>query len=49
MGLQSIAQHGKFAWRGGEKTVEEIINLGGIDGKKGKAGVEMFPIIVGTS
>ena len=41
MGFQGIPQHGKFAWSGVEKAVEEVINLGGIDGKQGKAGVKM--------
>ena len=37
---------GKFAWRGGKQTVEEVINLGGIDGEKGKAGMQMFPTLI---
>ena len=50
MGFQGITQDRKFAWRGVEKAVEEVINLGGIDGEEGKAGVQMFPtLIIGTS
>ena len=45
MGFQGITQDGKFAWSGFEKAVEEVINLGGIDGEEGEAGVQMFPII----
>ena len=42
MGFQGIPQHGKFAWSGVEQAVEEVINLGGIDGEEGKAGVELL-------
>ena len=42
MGFQGIPQHCKFAWSGLDKAVEEVINLGGIDGEKGKAGMK-FP------
>ena len=49
MGFQGITQHGKFAWCGCKQAVEEVINLGGIDGEKGEAGVQMFPaLIIGT-
>ena len=49
MGFQGITQDREFAWSGSEKAVEEVINLGGIDGEEGEAGVEMFPaVIVGT-
>ncbi len=43
MGFQGITQHRKFAGSGFEEAVEEVINLGGIDGKKGEAGVELLP------
>ena len=43
MGFQGITQHGKFAWSGGKEAVEEVINLGGIDGQEGEAGVELLP------
>ena len=43
MGFQGITQHGKFARSGFEQAVEEVINLGGIDGQEGKAGMKMFP------
>ena len=42
MGLQGITQDWQFAWSGGEKTVEEEIDLSGIDGEKGEAGVEFL-------
>ena len=49
VGFQGITQHGKFARCGVEQAVEEVINLGGIDGQQGEAGVQMFPtLIVGT-
>ena len=44
MGFQGITQHGKFAWSGSEKAVEEVINLGGIDGEQGKAGMEFLSV-----
>ena len=43
MGFQGITQDRKFAWSGREKAVEEVINLGGIDGEEGEAGMQMFP------
>ena len=42
MGFQGITQHGKFAWSGFDQAVEEVINLGGIDGEKGKAGMKFL-------
>ena len=42
VGLQGITQHGKFARCGFQQAVEEVVNLSGIDGKKGEAGVKMF-------
>ena len=42
MGFQGITQHGKFAWCGLDQAVEEVINLGGIDGEKGEAGMEFL-------
>ena len=46
MGFQGITQHGKFARCGLEKAIEEVINLGGIDGEEGEAGVQMFPTLI---
>ena len=42
MWFQGITQHGKFAWSGFDKAVEEVINLGGIDGEQGKAGMKFL-------
>ena len=42
MGFQGITQHGKFAWSGFDQAVEEVINLGGIDGEKGEAGMKFL-------
>ena len=42
MGFQGITQHGKFAWSGRNQTVEQVINLGVIDGEQGKPGVELL-------
>ena len=42
MGFQGITQDREFAWCGREKTIEEVINLGGIDGEEGEAGVEFL-------
>ena len=36
MGFQGITQHGKFAWGGRKQTFEEVINLGGIDGRRAR-------------
>ena len=32
----------KFARRGIDKAVEEVVNLSGVDGKQREAGVQMF-------
>ena len=47
--FEGITQHRKFAGSGLDQAVEEVINLGCIDGEEGKAGVQMFPtLIIGT-
>ena len=46
VGFQGITQDRKFAGCGLEKAVEEVINLGGIDGQEGEAGVELLAWII---
>ena len=48
MGLQGITQHEKLAWSRSNQTVEEVINLGVIDGEQGKAGVELLTRAIST-
>jgi hypothetical protein len=41
--FQGITQDREFARCGGKKAVEEVIDLRGIDGEEGEAGVELPP------
>ncbi len=47
MDFQGVTQHGEFVWCGGENTFEEVVNLGSINREKSKAGVQMFPTLIG--
>jgi hypothetical protein len=49
VGFQDVTQDREFAWRGGKKTAEEVIDLGGIGREEREASLEVFPsLIVGT-
>ena len=39
VGFQGITQYRKLAWGRFQKAVDQVINLGGVDGEKGKAGM----------
>jgi hypothetical protein len=44
VGFQGIAQHREFRGSGCRKAVEEVIDLGGIDGEKSETGVQVLPL-----
>jgi hypothetical protein len=44
--FQGITQNREFGRCGIGEAVEEVIDLRGIDGQKGEAGVEVFPSLI---
>jgi hypothetical protein len=43
--FQGITQYGKLSWSSREKATKQVINLRGIDGEEGEAGMKSFPTL----